>query len=63
MDIGDGDSLELVDTFCYLGDMLTVDGNADAAVEARIRKGWNTFMKLVPMLTTKDVSLPMSGKL
>jgi len=63
MDIGDGDSLELVDTFCYLGDMLTVDGNADAAVEARIRKGWNTFMQRVPMLTTKDVSLPMSGKL
>jgi len=29
-------NLELVDTFCYLGDMLSVDGDADAAVEARI---------------------------
>jgi len=28
--------LELVDTFCYLGDMLSVDGDADAAVENRI---------------------------
>jgi len=28
--------LELVDKFCYLGDMLSVDGDADAAVEARI---------------------------
>ena len=28
--------LELVDNFCYLGDMLSVDGDADAAVEARI---------------------------
>jgi len=27
--------------FCYLGDMLSVDGDADAAVEARIRIGWN----------------------
>jgi len=25
-----------VDKFCYLGDMLSVDGDADAAVEARI---------------------------
>jgi len=26
-----------MDKFCYLGDMLSVDGDADAAVEARIR--------------------------
>ena len=25
--------------FCYLGDMLSVDGSADAAVTARIRSG------------------------
>jgi len=36
-------TLELVDKFCYLGDMLSVDGDADAAVEARIRIGWNKF--------------------
>jgi len=28
--------VELVDKFCYLGDMLSVDGDADAAVKARI---------------------------
>ena len=28
---------EVVDKFCYLGDMLSVDGDADAAVEARIK--------------------------
>ena len=38
--------LELVDKFCYLGDMLSVDGDADAAVEARIRIGWNKFRQL-----------------
>ena len=37
MDIGANAKLELVDKFCYLGDMLSVDGDADAAVEARIR--------------------------
>ena len=25
------------------GDMMSVDGDADAAVEARIRIGWNKF--------------------
>jgi len=29
-------NLEVMDKFCYLGDMLSVDGDADAAVEARI---------------------------
>jgi len=37
MDICDGASLELLDMFCYLGDMLSVDGDAEAAVEARVR--------------------------
>ena len=37
MDIGASAKLELVDKFCYLGDMLSVAGDAHAAVEARIR--------------------------
>ena len=41
--------------------MLSVDGDADAAVEARI--GWNKFRQLVPLLTNKDVSLIMRGRL
>ena len=41
VDIGASAKLKLVDKFCYLGDMLSVDGDADAAVEARIRIGWN----------------------
>ena len=46
-----------MDKFCYLGDMLSVDKDSDAAVEARIRIGWNNFRQLVPLLTNKDVSL------
>ena len=63
MDIGASAKLELVDKFCYLGDMLSVDGDADAAVEARIRIDWNKFRQLVPLLTNKDVSLIMRGRL
>jgi len=36
VDIEASTKLELVDKFCYLGDMLSVDGDADAVVEARI---------------------------
>jgi len=43
--------LESVDKFCYLG------------VKARIQIGWNKFGQLVPLLTNKDVSLIMRGRL
>jgi len=56
VDIGASAKFELVDKFCYLGDMLSVDGAADAAVEARIQIGWNKFRQLVPLLSNKDVS-------
>ena len=36
MDIGASANPEVVDKFCYLGDTLSVDRDADAAVEARI---------------------------
>ena len=32
LDIGNGVSLEKVDKFCYLGDMLYADGGCDSAV-------------------------------
>jgi len=54
---------ELVDKFCYLGDMLSVDGDANAAVENRIRIGWKKFSQLVPLLTNKDISLTVRGRL
>jgi len=39
--------------------MLSVDGDADAAVEARACKGWNEFRQLMPLLTNKDVAFLM----
>jgi len=37
--------------------------DADTAVEARVCRIWNKFRHHVPLLTTKDVSLLMRGKL
>jgi len=55
VDIGASVNLEVVNKFCYLGDMLSVDRVVDAAVEARIRIGWNKFKQLVPLLTNRDI--------
>jgi len=37
VDIGVNANLELLDKFCCLGDMLSVDRDADAAVETRVQ--------------------------
>jgi len=63
VDIGIKANLELVDKFCYLGNMLSVDGDADAAVQNRIRIEWNKFRQVVPLLTNKDISLKVRGRL
>jgi len=55
LDIGVNANLELVNIFCYLGDMLSVGGDADVVVEARIQTEWNQFRQLVPLLTNKDM--------
>jgi len=63
VDIAASANLEVVDKIWYLADMLSVDGDADAAVEARIRIGWNKFRQLVPLLTNWDISLIRRGRL
>ena len=57
VNIDDCSSIEIVDEFCYLGDMLSVDGDAEAAVTARIRMGWFKFWSLASFLTAKDISV------
>jgi len=43
--------------------LLSVDGDAGAVSDARIIIGWNKFRQLVLLLTSKDISLIMSGRL
>ena len=52
-----------MDKLCYLVDILSVDGDADAAVETRIRIGRNKFRQLVSLRTNKDILLIVRGRL
>jgi len=63
VDIGNGSSVDTVDEFCYLGDMLSEDGDADADVTVRICSGWFKFKFLASFLTVKDVSFLLQGKI
>ena len=52
-----GSNLEVVDKFCYLGDMLHAGGGADSSTVTRVRSGWEKFRELISLLTTKAISL------
>ena len=59
----DGDTLETVDTFCYLGDTINAGDGAGESVVTRIRCGWGKFRELLPVLTSKRFSLCKRGGL
>ena len=48
---------EMVDRFCYLGDMIGAGGGVEEATRARVRCAWAKFRKLSPILTIKGASL------
>ena len=56
-----GSNLEVVDKFCYLGDMLDAGGGAESSTVTRVRNGWKKFGELLPLLTTKAISLKVDG--
>ena len=62
LDIGNGVSLEKVDKFCCLGDMLDADGGCNLAVMARVRSAWKKFCEYLSILTRKGLSLKLKGK-
>ena len=58
-----GSNLEVVDKFCYLGDMLDAGGGAKSSTVTRVRNGWEKFRELLPLLTTRAISLKVKGEL
>jgi hypothetical protein len=62
LDLGDGVVFEGVKHFCYLGDMLSGEGGSISATVARVRCAWKKFRELGGILTRRDMSLKLKGK-
>ena len=53
--------LEVVASFCYLGDMLSAVGGCEIAVTTRVKTAWKTFRELLPVLTSRHLSYKTRG--
>ena len=58
----DNESIEVVDSFCYLGDMITSGGGCNEATVVCCRTVWKKFKELLPLLTSESISLRNCGK-
>jgi len=56
-----GEALEIVDRFCYLGDMIGDGGGAEEASRVRVQCAWGKFRAIAPILTTRGASLKIKG--
>ena len=54
-------SYEAVQQFCYLGDMLSAGGGAEASSVTRTRCAWKKFRELLPILSSHTFSLKEKG--
>ena len=55
------DKLEVVASFCYLGDMLSAGGGCEMAVTTRVKTAWKKFRELLPVLTSRHLSYKARG--
>uniref|UniRef100_A0A0L8FQH9 Uncharacterized protein n=1 Tax=Octopus bimaculoides TaxID=37653 RepID=A0A0L8FQH9_OCTBM len=55
--------LEVVDSFCYLGNQVSSGGGCSESIAVRIRIGWAKFRKLLSLLVTKGLPLRVKGRL
>ena len=55
------DKLEVVASFCYLGDMLSAGGGCKMAVTTRVKTAWKKFRELLPVLTSRHLSYKIRG--
>ena len=59
----DGAEVEVVDSFCYLGDRISNQGGAEGSATARIKCGWLKFRELLPLLTSRSIPFSTKGRL
>ena len=55
------DKLEVVASFCYLGDMLSAAGGCELSTTTRVKTAWKNFKDLLPVLSSRHHSLKTRG--
>ena len=55
------DKLEVVASFCYLGDILLAGGGCEIAVTTRVKTAWKKFRELLPVLISRHLSYKTRG--
>ena len=55
------DKLEMVASFCYLGDMLSAGGGCEITITTRVKTAWKKFRELLQVLTSPHLSYKTSG--
>ena len=59
----EGDNIEVVDRFSYLGDVIGTEGGAQEAVTSRIRSVWKKFKEVSNVICGRSISLKVRGTL
>ena len=62
MVLENGEVIEGVKQFCYLGDILNGEGDSSMASINRVRSDWKKFRELSGVLTNKKVALRLKGR-
>ena len=59
----DGDNIEVMDRFSYLGDVSSTEGGVQKAVTSRIRSAWKKFKEVSNVVCGRSISLKVRGTL
>ena len=55
------DKLEVVASFCYLGDMLSAAGGCELSTTTCVKTAWKKFKELIPVFSSRHLSLKTRG--
>ena len=56
------DKLEVVASFCYLGDMLSAAGGCELSTTTHVKATWKKFKELLPVLSSCHLSFKTLGR-
>ena len=56
------DKLEVVASFCYLGDMLSAEDGCELSTTTSVKTAWKKFKDLLPVLSSRHLSFKTCGR-